>query len=116
MKPAWSAVLVTTALAAAALSMVSSISCQVRPGEPGLAACAVGARHCSEWVVVVRSDASIDESAAWLQARGWPVRRRVDALRMLMAWLPVGPQGGPAAALVAAQPWAALVTPQAQLP
>ena len=47
-------------------------------------ACRAGARHCDEWVLVVALGMPLDNATAWMEARGWPVRRRLDGLSMLM--------------------------------
>ena len=78
-------------------------------------ACTVGARHCSEWVLVLAPGTPPTDVQAWLQARGWAVRRRVDELRMLMVWLPVGVTGE-AAGRIRLQAWAELLTPAPRPP
>lgn len=77
-------------------------------GQPVLA-CEIGSSRCTEWTVVLKTVADTDSAVVWFEAHKWPVRKRLDEIRLLYVWLP---KSGTEAvqAEIRAQPWLQLLT------
>lgn len=77
-------------------------------GQP-VRACEIGSSRCTEWTVVLKTVADADSAVAWFEAHKWPVRKRLDEIRLLYVWLPKS--GTEAAqAEIRAQPWLEFLT------
>ena len=64
-------------LAGTSMVLAAHAACAAGPS-----ACPPGAAGCVERLVVVRPDASVQESDTWLRKQGWTVVRRLDEERI----------------------------------
>jgi hypothetical protein len=87
------------------LLLVAATGCVGQPA----GACEIGSNRCTEWSVVLKSVAETDSAVAWFEAHKWPVRKRLDEMRLLYVWLPKSGTEE-AQAEIRAQPWLKLLT------
>lgn len=71
--------------------------------------CKVNSSQCEEWSVVVNKTEDAEPATVWLEAHGWPVRKRIDELHLLYVWLPKL-EIETVKTEIRAQPWLQLLT------